>query len=876
VSVSIASETDTLNNLLSYQAFLEGPSGQVSNLGLTFNDKVTYVDFTDMNPMLAPPTSVTIPNQTRVLPWRYQELLNLSSSASAGNSLVVLIDTNISGTPDTVMIGYVALEVFYCDETRVRYGGRRTNGNVIPSQTFLPGQNLFQLYDTNFTTGTSLAAGTYLVTQTHRTLRSAITSARAPHTLRAIRELYPVEPQIGTVLRDVKGAVGLNDDDINFEPFTRLTTDVIPAITLHTASAVVTGTHPYAEQIGAPVYGSITATQRIRSALANSSVSVEQVRYYARRYGDTSIPLLLTGPTATATITPATFDELPEIVDGWREVTLDLTAAVQVTGGATQDWTWSATGELVGNRWQVLGARTVTVTGTALDPKAATYLAPDLTNVALTWKSPQISGTALDAWADASLTLSIDPPAVTGFGLAVSSQELDVALRCDSPPGCVPTGLSYHHLTWNSLGVCDSFSTDQENNWPNTDSGQAWGNSGGNTATDYDVLNGRGMQTQSTVNVARNSMVTVSAGVQLTDVIVDTGVSALATGDTLFVGPMIGSDTANGYQARLQFRTDGNAYLEVIRRVAGVQATIFTAISIGAYTPEVMWSIRLRWHNGIVYARTWPTRFTEPQSWTAAVADANITSFTSVILRSQTGAASTNVNPIIYWDNVAAMPQSLVDGTLEIQRRDSLTDWQTVFQVVGPGCFASFDDYEARIGVLTEYRIRTLNALDFAGPWVTGSGTIPAPGVYISGTANSLLTFTSNFAPDASLAYIMQFNGQPVEEYSFPEADTVTLQKLFGRDFVVATRPLERGGERFSRIILVNAAAISLPSLANFTSLRDLAWADLDYVCVRDELGNRWFATVIVPEATVRGDRTIYLSRIDVIEVTDTASPLDT
>ena len=90
----------------------------------------------------------------------------------------------------------------------------------------------------------------------------------------------------------------------------------------------------------------------------------------------------------------------------------------------------------------------------------------------------------------------------------------------------------------------------------------------------------------------------------------------------------------------------------------------------------------------------------------------------------------------------------------------------------------------------------------------------------------------------------------------------------------VAMRPTERGGVQFSRTILVNNVAVPVPSLdEGFRSLRDLAWAQLPYVCVRDELGNRWFANVAVPSGRVRDRRTTYLGQVLITEVTATPAP---
>jgi hypothetical protein len=151
--------------------------------------------------------------------------------------------------------------------------------------------------------------------------------------------------------------------------------------------------------------------------------------------------------------------------------------------------------------------------------------------------------------------------------------------------------------------------------------------------------------------------------------------------------------------------------------------------------------------------------------------------------------------------------------------------------------------------------------------------------VTIGCNTGHLLIFTSNEEQDGSinLAYSNAWeSGQRVEEnFVFPEAGFVQLQAMYNRDFFVAFRPLERGGEQFNRTILVQAAAISPETLADFTGLRDMAWANVSYICVRDEEGNRWFATVLVPGGRVLRDRRLYLAPVDVIEVTDTPSPVN-
>lgn len=219
----------------------------------------------------------------------------------------------------------------------------------------------------------------------------------------------------------------------------------------------------------------------------------------------------------------------------------------------------------------------------------------------------------------------------------------------------------------------------------------------------------------------------------------------------------------------------------------------------------------------------------------------------------------------------SAIPVTGAFDHYEIQREDALTDWQAIAIVTGHHT-TSFTDWEARVGMQSDYRIRSVNVSDFAGPWSsTFSNTLTSPGIAGADTGNSVLIFTSNHGPSGNLAYIMQWEGTPVEEFTFPESEMVSFQTQYQRDFFTAHHPTERGGVQFSRTVLVQAAAIAAPSLPGFKSLRDLAWNQLPYVCVRDELGNRWFATVQVPSGRVFANRSAYIAEIAITEITDTA-----
>lgn len=225
--------------------------------------------------------------------------------------------------------------------------------------------------------------------------------------------------------------------------------------------------------------------------------------------------------------------------------------------------------------------------------------------------------------------------------------------------------------------------------------------------------------------------------------------------------------------------------------------------------------------------------------------------------------------------DASSMPASGF-GFYELQRYDSMDgEWNTILHGNSP-LVTGFHDYEARIGVESRYRIRFQHRLLFASPWSAEvANTLTGPGITGNDVGNSAIVFTTNENQSgaSSLAYTMVWESTPEESFTFLEAGDVQLQKMYLKNFMTAFRPLERGGERFQRTLLVQAAAVPSGLIRDgFRSLRDLAWEDVSYVCVRNELGDRWYATVLVPSGDVMRNRRLYLAQVDIIEVTDTPS----
>jgi hypothetical protein len=676
---------------------------------------------------------------------------------------------------------------------------------------------------------------------------------------------------------------------------------LIPQVTLHTSGGTVLDSHVYGRLAIAQVYGNVTATQEILDGVAVGSAQYPWVRYYARRFGDTTVPLLLDSPSiagSSVQITPAEFDALSEIIDGWKEVSLEFTTPPAMGTGTTPQWRWSATGEYSRNRWEVLGAYAPALSGipgnfnnfvpAPNQLSLATYGAPvSGSNVNLGWipgYAPLVSATTDDTTADAILIFSQYPPLITGF----SSTEEDYAvtgigLDCGIDPCCIPSEIQYIQVTWAqpvNTGTAEDTFDDRTvaGGWGTASDGKTW-TTAGTPSSNFSVADGTGQIAPSVLNNDRLAYVDVGGPNQDVQMLIRTADVSEGTGP-LRQGIITRlADTSNYYLAQMRYTTSQTAQLHISKRVGGSASDVATVTLPTLNPSSTAWRhIRFQVNGIFIKAKLWGVGEDEPD-WQIETTDSSLLTGNNAgaFARDETTGAGPTT---FYFDDFQVAPPDYWFGYYELQRMDTVTtEWQTIMKATNPATL-SFNDYEARVGIESSYRIRTVNVYDFPGPWSsTITRTLSSPGVTIECEDGHLLIFTSNEEQDGSLslAYSSVWEGgRTVEEsFVFPEAQFVQLQAMYNRDFFIAFRPMERGGEQFSRTLLVQAAAISPETLADFTSLRDMAWANVSYICVRDEDGNRWFSTVLVPSGRVLRDRRLYLAPVEVIEVTDTPSEVN-
>lgn len=603
---------------------------------------------------------------------------------------------------------------------------------------------------------------------------------------------------------------------------------------------------------------------------------------------------------AVVSITPTEFDALDEIIDGWKEVTLQFPSPPSM--GASQAspvYIWSSAGLAAGDRWEILGATAPAVSGfsyqTAVTPvfnqvpsTQRLYLGTYGYSVSgsainedwLPQWGPYVSAPSPDRASDATILFSQYMPTVTGFSVSVTSQALTgIGLQCGIAPCGVPSALLYNQLTWgfpvNTGYGADDFTRSVVDGLGSATVGGAYTLS--QAATNYQVDGSQAIMNSPPGSLGNLTIGTISNIGPDFDITITTYANGGITGSSAR-GSAIGryTDANNYYEGLIQTATTTGVSIVGIQRVVGGAGTVLATVNIvGNINNSTRNKVRFMGQGQFLKIKTWSEYAPEPDTWHIELTDSNLTTgngagfaVRTLDTRDTVGIDDFSVTPPRYWF-----------GYYELQRSDSVTDWQTIMKATNPAV-TGFKDFEARTDTLSSYRIRGVNNYGFAGQWSsTASVTIPSPGVS-GGCFNNgehVMMFTSNERQSGSinLAYSDAWETVVTESFNFAEAGFTQLQPMFDRDFFVAFRPLERGGDQFTRTLLVNAAAISPPTLPGFRSLSDMAWADVSYICVRDEDGNRWFATVAVPTGTVQNRRKLYMATINVVEVTETPSPVD-
>ena len=219
-------------------------------------------------------------------------------------------------------------------------------------------------------------------------------------------------------------------------------------------------------------------------------------------------------------------------------------------------------------------------------------------------------------------------------------------------PWVIRVGGETMTVTANTSSVYDNFTRTVSNGWGTANTGQTWTVVG--TASDYAVGAGVGTATLPATGIAHLSL--VPAPTADVDVYASIATSALATGASLFAGPIVrAADNNNHYMARLEFTTAAGLILTLRKKVAGAETVLAT------YTPAdithvagVFYRVRLQAYGAVIRARVWDLTATtvEPTDWQVSAVDSSITTADNLGVRCFSNTGNTNVNPVISFEAV--------------------------------------------------------------------------------------------------------------------------------------------------------------------------------------------------------------------------------
>ncbi|MEV6471610.1 hypothetical protein [Streptomyces sp. NPDC051657] len=260
-----------------------------------------------------------------------------------------------------------------------------------------------------------------------------------------------------------------------------------------------------------------------------------------------------------------------------------------------------------------------------------TELAAAVTNTATTWP---ITVTAGPTWITTATHPSEFPVDVTAGGEQVTVTAL--------------TGVAE-----------DTFGRTVASGWGTADSGQPWTLLGGMTSADYNVASNVGTHAMTSAGVFRHTLAAVPVPDQ--DIRFDWAISALPTGDSAYVYPVVrATDATHMYIARIQIAAGGVMTL-TIRARNGAESQVGSSYATGlTCAPGTWYTVRLAVQGSTLSAKIWPRSTTEPGSWQASGTDSGMTAAGSVGCRTFLGASATNTLPVVVsFDNVHCGPQQM-------------------------------------------------------------------------------------------------------------------------------------------------------------------------------------------------------------------------
>lgn len=802
--------------------------------------------------------------------------------------------------PQTVDINWVAMTIDYCTENRVAVGGQERGARHL---NFTYANNTWQdgielVNPVTAATGVTLLQGrqyaltltrasdSYLPEQVlvqNNSPRYQSGLARNIQTL-AGADGYPLRSV--EYLRDTSGLI-ISDATVLDRGY---------ALGLEAAGSSDTipwATNPYS-------FASDLDLASIQQEVTTTTTAMyRSVRLTTRKIGQPA-DLVVTIGTSTASISSDDFDELAHDANGWATVTLQLSEPVVVQANANT--TITVNKGIGSNRWEV----------PVLFTQAAFFDGNDLS--VSTYGSNAQRGTGafgMNNDVDYAITLLTPAPAVTGLSVEGITTELTPIDPVCPAPGRI-TELEYANICWGNVPIVSGSAYSMGYVlFPGEASDYVWAPDAAPLDITGDLtLIARVAPDDWTPSVAQAIIAKfdVSGGINQRSYMLRIGstgglefiwstdgtvanqktalsnntIGDLAPGSVRWIASTIDvNNGAGGNTVRFWYADDTLSWTQLGTDVVQAGATsIFNSTSrltLGCHSAGTGSLYTGKISNAIVASGIGAGGLPGGTN-VFNMLDTNIPSNVAgsfVVSTGQTLTVSRSGSPATFLQQgqtvmITGGPDQNNFCAWEVERREDGGDWQT-FARITQRENRCVQDYEGVFGTSTDYRVRLCRLDGVCGEWAVVTGFVRNAPPGCDG-----LIFTSNEKPSSTLAYPMSFEDSPEEDFTFYEADTVVLERLHMRDYMVAFRPLERGGVRFQRTMLVNAVSVPPEILDDgFDDLRDLAWDTLSYVAVLDTRGAKWYAAVIVPSGSIRWTRQLYFAAVDIVETTNKSSIID-
>jgi hypothetical protein len=410
----------------------------------------------DLNPFWS--TAVNPDANYERAPWVYaagsSNHVGLTQlAASGGSNIDVKFYTSAGAAGAEFRIQYVALEVTYCNEDRDGGGGLElTPGAVIRNDMFTYDVPIGSVFSWGF--DAFAGQGYFYDIVVAQGYCGALSVAYpVPLSVDRLSQGAVYGPHEGIVIRRT-----LREGEV----WTREITDEFPALALYSsagspsASTIIVGSQTYIDAVSAPT-AELIFDDEIQARIVDDVTAGTEypfVRFYARVQPATVAEMTVRqvnlagftiGPEATMTVQQLI--DLPEINDGWRQVTLEFDSPLIATGAGLIYITFDSSADR-GAPWEILGADANPFDIATQDIAVPTY--GGTTAVARIDDND-------DYTADLTVMLVQAMPVIADVEAGTAVQALSlVDEHCTLPICGVPTGITYVTVTWtpdNSVAV---------------------------------------------------------------------------------------------------------------------------------------------------------------------------------------------------------------------------------------------------------------------------------------------------------------------------------------------------------------------------------------------------------------------------------------